>query len=318
MKDDGAYSGYFTDFQDNGRHDVKVNVTGYIAVEGGSWRERRSAESSDSVPAAAQSFMRTASGGVFKVEGYRPYAPDILPPSRIRDLVYTSFSYDNSTVTLSWTAVGDDLDQGTASRYELRYSTNFFDLRNNFGSCHEVTQDQLVYGNLANINPSGVTETITVTLPERGQGIVYNFAIRAWDEAGNGGDLSNFASLSIRFIPEPIEPTTQYQSSTNPTTLGESSTSPTMAGQSSTNLTTPDESNSKPTNEPEFHPDKKYIGIWCAVVAGVLAGICIPIVCVWISYRRKYPVKFKTEDGIQSGGVEKVNPTYSNPTFTPI
>ncbi|XP_041461485.1 calcium-activated chloride channel regulator 1-like [Lytechinus variegatus] len=309
MKDDGAYSGCFTDFRNNGRHDVKVNVLGYIDVEGGSWRERRSADSSDSVPAAAPSFMRTASGGVFKVEGYDPEAPDILPPSRIHDLVYTSFSYDNSTVTLSWTAVGDDLDQGTASRYELRYSTNISDLQNNFGSCHEVTSDQLVYGNLENIKPSGLTETITVTLPERGQGIVYNFAIRAWDEAGNEGDLSNFASLSIRFIPEPIEPTTQDQSSTNPTRLGEPST----------NLTTPDGSYSKPTNEQEFHPDKKYIGIWCVVVAGILAaGICIPIVCVWISYRRKYPVKFKTEDGIQVGGVEKLNPTYSNPTFAPI
>ena len=63
--------------------------------------------------AAEPSFMRTASGGVFKVQGYTPNSTDILPPSRIQDLVYTSFSYDNSTVTLSWTAVGDDLDQGT-------------------------------------------------------------------------------------------------------------------------------------------------------------------------------------------------------------
>nr|XP_054753640.1 calcium-activated chloride channel regulator 2-like [Lytechinus pictus] len=157
--------------------------------------------------ATAPSFMRTASGGVFKVEGYTPNATDILPPSRIQDLVYTSFSYDNSTVTLSWTAVGDDLDQGTAFNYEFRYSTNYSSVRTNFSNCVEITQDDLVYGNLSNINPSGVTETITVTLPERGQDIVYYFAIKAGDEAGNLGELSNIASLSIRYIPVNKEPT---------------------------------------------------------------------------------------------------------------
>eukprot|EP00057_Strongylocentrotus_purpuratus_P021239 XP_011675713.1 PREDICTED: uncharacterized protein LOC105443793 [Strongylocentrotus purpuratus] len=145
--------------------------------------------------------MRTASGGVFKVQSYTPNAPDTLPPSRIQDLVYTSFSYDNSTVTLSWTAVGDDMDQGTAYSYELRYSTNFSEVRGNFNNCNRVTQDQLVYGNLSHINPSGVIESVTITLPEKGGDIVYYFAIRAWDEAGNGGQLSNTASLSIRFIP---------------------------------------------------------------------------------------------------------------------
>eukprot|EP00057_Strongylocentrotus_purpuratus_P021240 XP_011675714.1 PREDICTED: calcium-activated chloride channel regulator 1-like [Strongylocentrotus purpuratus] len=202
FKDDGTYSGFFLNFASNGRYNVKVNVLGYDdvieVVE--NKRNRRSVPVEVDI-VAEPSFMRTASGGVFKVQSYTPNAPDTLPPSRIQDLVYTSFSYDNSTVTLSWTAVGDDMDQGTAYSYELRYSTNFSEVRGNFNNCNRVTQDQLVYGNLSHINPSGVIESVTITLPEKGGDIVYYFAIRAWDEAGNGGQLSNTASLSIRFIP---------------------------------------------------------------------------------------------------------------------
>ncbi|XP_030850206.1 calcium-activated chloride channel regulator 1-like [Strongylocentrotus purpuratus] len=205
FKDDGTYSGYFLGFTSDGRYNVKVNVIGYDGAA-----KRRGKRSAEVETTAEPSFMRTESGGVFKVQGYTPNATDILPPSRIQDLVYTSFSYDNSTVTLRWTAVGDDLDQGTAYNYELRYATNYFEVRNNFSTSHEVTQDQLVYGNLIYISPAGVIETVTISLPERGKDIVYYFAIRAWDEAGNGGDLSNIASLSIRYIPASvptIEPT---------------------------------------------------------------------------------------------------------------
>ena len=85
-----------------------------------------------------------------------------------------------------------------AFSYELRYSTNFSEVRYNFDNSHRVTQDQLVYGNLSHISAAGVIETVIINLPERGQDIVYYFAIRAWDEAGNGGDLSNIASLSSR------------------------------------------------------------------------------------------------------------------------
>eukprot|EP00057_Strongylocentrotus_purpuratus_P017575 XP_011672049.1 PREDICTED: calcium-activated chloride channel regulator 1-like [Strongylocentrotus purpuratus] len=198
LKDDGTYSGFFLNFTSDGRYNVKVNGVGYHVAE--DLRGKRSAEL-EVETAVEPSFMRTASGGVFKVQGYTPNATDILPPSRIQDLVYTSFSYDNSTVTLSWTAVGDDLDQGTAYNYELRYSTNFNEVRNYFSNSHEVTQDQLVNGNLSYISPAGTIETVTISLPERGKDIIYYFAIRAWDEVGNGGDLSNVASLSIRYIP---------------------------------------------------------------------------------------------------------------------
>ncbi|XP_030850208.1 calcium-activated chloride channel regulator 1-like [Strongylocentrotus purpuratus] len=293
LKDDGTYSGFFLNFTSDGRYNVKVNGVGYHVAE--DRRGKRSAEP-EVETAVEPSFMRTASGGVFKVQGYTPNSADILPPSRIQDLVYTSFSYDNSTVTLSWTAVGDDLDQGTAYTYELRYSTNYYEVRNNFSTSNEVTQDQLVSGNLSFISPAGVIETVTISLLERGKEIVYYFAIRAWDEAGNGGDLSNVVSLSIRYIPVSV-PTTEPLPVSVPTTIEQVS------------VTT-----IKPTG-----PDNPalIIGVCCAVGVVIIVGA----VMMYVYYRethcrRMKPKAAPTQEKLQDVEAMQQNPTYDNPTFS--
>eukprot|EP00057_Strongylocentrotus_purpuratus_P015405 XP_011669879.1 PREDICTED: calcium-activated chloride channel regulator 1-like [Strongylocentrotus purpuratus] len=302
---DGTYSAYFISFTSNGRYNVKVDVIGYDVAE--NQRRKRSTEVETAVE---PSFMRTASGGVFKVQGYTPNAADILPPSRIQDLVYTSFSYDNSTVTLRWTAVGDDLDQGTAYNNELRYSTNFNDVRNNFSTSHEVTQNQLVSGNLSFISPAGVIETVTISLPERGQDIVYYFAIRAWDEAGNRGDLSNIASLSIRFIPVFV-PTTEPLPVSVPSTTEPLPTSvPTTIEPIPVSVTTV-----KPTG-----PDNLalIIGLCCAVGVVIIVGAVI--LCVYF-YRKKHTGEMKFGSASGLAGLPDVegmhqNPTYDYPTYS--
>ncbi|XP_030850209.1 calcium-activated chloride channel regulator 1-like [Strongylocentrotus purpuratus] len=291
---DGTYSAYFISFTSNGRYNVKVDVIGYDVAE--NQRRKRSTEVETAVE---PSFMRTASGGVFKVQGYTPNAADILPPSRIQDLVYTSFSYDNSTVTLRWTAVGDDLDQGTAYNYELRYSSNFDDVRNNFSNSHEVTQDQLISGNLSFISPAGVIETVTISLPQREKDIIYYFAIRAWDEEGNGGDLSNIASLLIRFIPVYV-PTTEPLPASVPTTI-----EPIPVYVTTVEPTGPDNL-------------AMIIGLCCAVGVVIIVGAVI--LCVYF-YRKKHTGEMKFGSASGLAGLPDVegmhqNPTYDNPTFS--
>ncbi|XP_030833015.1 calcium-activated chloride channel regulator 1-like [Strongylocentrotus purpuratus] len=273
------------------------------------------------------SFMRTASGGVFKVQSYTPNAPDTLPPSRIQDLVYTSFSYDNSTVTLSWTAVGDDMDQGTAYSYELRYSTNFSEVRDNFNESTRVTQDQLVYGNLSHINPPGVIESVTITLPEKGEDIVYYFAIRAWDEAGNGGQLSNIASLSIRFIPlavtTTIDPTMLATDAvteliTNPETT--EAKEPTPSERSETTLQQNPETTE--TEEPTGQEDQALIiGLSCALGAvSIVAGVSL----MYIYYLKHSLTQVKPTTPPESAWTQQdlpdtemvQNPAYDNPTLS--
>ncbi|XP_030832205.1 calcium-activated chloride channel regulator 1-like [Strongylocentrotus purpuratus] len=303
FKDDGTYSGFFLNFASNGRYNVKVNVLGYddvieVAEKG---RSRRSAQVEVETE-AEPSFMRTASGGVFKVQSYTPNAPDTLPPSRIQDLVYTSFSYDNSTVTLTWTAVGDDMDQGTAYSYELRYSTNFSEVRDNFDNSTRVTQDQLVYGNLSHINPSGVIEIVTVTLPEKGEDIVYYFAIRAWDETGNGGQLSNIASLSIRFIPLPVT------STIDPTVL---------ATDAVTELTT-NQGTLETTEEPTGQKNQALIiGLSCALGAVFVACVSLMYICYLKHSLTQVkpttpPESTWTQQDLPDTEMVQQNPTYDN------
>eukprot|EP00057_Strongylocentrotus_purpuratus_P013853 XP_011668327.1 PREDICTED: calcium-activated chloride channel regulator 1-like [Strongylocentrotus purpuratus] len=193
---------------------------------------------------------------------------------------------------------------------ELRYSTNFNDVRNNFSTSHEVTQNQLVSGNLSFISPAGVIETVTISLPERGQDIVYYFAIRAWDEAGNRGDLSNIASLSIRFIPVFV-PTTEPLPVSVPSTTEPLPTSvPTTIEPIPVSVTTV-----KPTG-----PDNLalIIGLCCAVGVVIIVGAVI--LCVYF-YRKKHTGEMKFGSASGLAGLPDVegmhqNPTYDYPTYS--
>ncbi|XP_071484709.1 calcium-activated chloride channel regulator 1-like [Diadema antillarum] len=200
VRDDGIYSGVFTDIDGDGRYSLKVRVLGMTTEEQteGSRRRRRSVGAT--VAPSQTEFMRTASGGAFVVENYLPNAPDILAPSTITDLRQTEF-YNISAVRLVWTAVGDDFDHGRASSYELRYCTDFTTLRTNFTECTLVDSDQLVEGNLSDIAIAGVEESVTVQLPEGSLNVSHHFSLRASDEAGNVGSTSNIVSTSVIIAP---------------------------------------------------------------------------------------------------------------------
>ena len=107
---------------------------------------------------------------------------DDIPPSVITDLVTADVTY--SSIDLGWTAVGDDGLNGTASVYDIRYSTSeITDL--NWNSVTQVIGE-------SKPNPSGFTESFTVENLEFGT--TYHFTIKAIDNAGNTGGLSNIVS----------------------------------------------------------------------------------------------------------------------------
>ena len=58
-------------------------------------------------------FQRFSSAGFITVKAIAPPQTDFHPPSRITDLEVIEALYDESKITLTWTAVGDDLDSGT-------------------------------------------------------------------------------------------------------------------------------------------------------------------------------------------------------------
>jgi subtilisin family serine protease len=108
--------------------------------------------------------------------------PDSTPPGQVTDLATTDPG--STTMGLTWTATGDDGGTGTASRYDIRWSTA------------PIPDSVAFYAANAVEGPdpqaAGATETAEVA------GLTFNtfyhFALRALDEFGNAGPISNVAT----------------------------------------------------------------------------------------------------------------------------
>ncbi len=104
--------------------------------------------------------------------------PDIIPPDAITDL---DSEADETTITLSWTAPGDDGSTGTAAFYEIRRSEELITEAN--------WSDATLLDNPPSPQPAGTVQSYDVT--GLASGIVYYFAIKTFDDAMNVSDLSN-------------------------------------------------------------------------------------------------------------------------------
>ncbi|ROL43988.1 Calcium-activated chloride channel regulator 3A-1 [Anabarilius grahami] len=151
FKDDGVYSRYFTKFE-NGRISLKVRVKNQDGQARFSFPKRTGApyipgyvvngvvELNPPKPPVSEeplevgSFTRTAIGESFEV-AFTGSTPPNFPPNRITDL---SAEIQEDSVFLSWTAPGEDLDQGTAKSYEIRWSYDLQMLRESFSNGHVV------------------------------------------------------------------------------------------------------------------------------------------------------------------------------------
>ncbi|XP_066450838.1 calcium-activated chloride channel regulator 1-like [Eleutherodactylus coqui] len=226
MKNDGIYSRYFMQFSANGRYGLKVRVEnnkkakshlvlpknralyipGYIINDTVTLNPPRPEIPDEDLTVGE--FSRTASGGSFVVSNV-PAAgtppQDIYKPDKISDL---KANIVNDTIVLSWTATGDDLDQGAASNYDLRMNINPSDLRTNFSGSTQI--------NIAVLPPSpaGSTETFSF-VPENiviKNGTILYFALVAVDKVSQRSDVSNIAQAALIIPPRPAptpEPTTE-------------------------------------------------------------------------------------------------------------
>ncbi len=112
-------------------------------------------------------------------------------PANIADLnVVERFRY---SILLGWTAPGDDGNTGTASVYDLRYSTSAIN-EANWDSALQVDNEPTPH-------IAGTPETCTVT--GLAESTVYYFAIKTADEVANWSGLSNVASTSTLGDTEP-------------------------------------------------------------------------------------------------------------------
>lgn len=92
-------------------------------------------------------------------------------------------SFSSAGVFLKWTAPGDDGHYGTASAYDLRYSTTYITETSWEAASHFDGEPRVEpAGTVQNCYVSGLTA-----------GTVYYFAMKTVDEAGNWSPLSNVA-----------------------------------------------------------------------------------------------------------------------------
>jgi phosphodiesterase/alkaline phosphatase D-like protein len=110
-------------------------------------------------------------------------APDVIRPAPI---AMTITAQTDSTVTVQWTAVGDDSLTGTATSYDLRMSTSAITAAN-FASATALTGEP---------TPAAAGTIQSVTVRGLSRQVTYWFAIKAADDAANVSAISNVPSVT--------------------------------------------------------------------------------------------------------------------------
>jgi hypothetical protein len=120
---------------------------------------------------------------------------DSEPPNMITDLKVMDVA--EQSVTLAWTAPGDDDVEGTASAYDVRYLEGTGIMGANWASAKPAAGEPPP-------SPSGAAEVFTVTGLQ--PGTLYYFAIKTADEVPNWSDVSNSPSATTEPAPDTIPP----------------------------------------------------------------------------------------------------------------
>ncbi|XP_013774757.1 epithelial chloride channel protein-like [Limulus polyphemus] len=198
-ENDGIYSGFFTQFNGNGRYAVVANVLndGDAKLKIGSKasaalaatkfknlkdREKKNATSTfqtsefvltnktkkptEPEGEPADVFERVSNAGAFRLDDFKANDEDIIPPSRVFDLkVLSSNELANKKfVTLKWTSPGDDVDVGNATSIDLRASVIAEDLLERFTALESFNKTSVVDGNFTPA-PPGEMQVLSVEVP---------------------------------------------------------------------------------------------------------------------------------------------------------
>jgi len=132
-------------------------------------------------------------------EIYRIDVPDTFPPAAVTDLA--TVDYTLGSISLVWTSPGDDGNRGTASTYDIRYSTDPITEGDGWDKALRCEGEPTP-------QPAGSVEAFTVTGLEPSS--TYYFALKSADGVPNWSGLSNGAVgkttvlASVDFDPETL------------------------------------------------------------------------------------------------------------------
>jgi len=142
---------------------------------------------------------------VFVYKGNGPYffdvsagttllPPDTMPPAAVVNLA--AGSPTSGSITLTWTAPGDDGSSGTASQYDIRYSTSAIN-ESNWALVTQATGEPtpLLAGTAQSFVVTGLNPNTT-----------YYFALKTADEVPNWSGISNSPSAKTLLLPDTTPP----------------------------------------------------------------------------------------------------------------
>ncbi len=122
-------------------------------------------------------------------------AEDTIAPAFINDLSIINSAIES--ITLTWTALGDDENIGIAAGYVVKYSTSGPITDSNWDSTSTYTQAWI---------PLTAGSTETHVLSGLNSDTQYWFAIKAYDEIPNYGNISNSPSEKTAKLSETTPP----------------------------------------------------------------------------------------------------------------
>jgi hypothetical protein len=149
--------------------------------------------------------------GVYRLTLSDTYA-DLTPPADITDLVASSTS--DTSIQLTWTAPGDDLDTGNAVSYSIRYATSSNTITNDW-------ENATVAPTAPSPQVAGTEQTVSVT--GLTDGIRYYFGIKTVDDGAGYSDVSNVADEYAGGGSDVTPPTVSISAPTNGSTVSGSS-----------------------------------------------------------------------------------------------
>jgi phosphodiesterase/alkaline phosphatase D-like protein len=113
---------------------------------------------------------------------------DSTAPAAISDLAAPAADVKATSFVLSWTATGDDDNIGTASSYDIRYSTvSASDIDTNWASATQIANEPLP-------QPNGTSQSMVIT--GLAPSTTYYFAIKTKDEIPNTSAISNVLAVT--------------------------------------------------------------------------------------------------------------------------
>ena len=196
-------------------YDIRYRTVGITANDTTSWWNAATQVTGEPAPGTAGAtdsmrvrglaplttyyFMIRAADEVPNWSGYsnvavRATSGDATAPGTIADLTVTGTT--GTSITVRWTAPGDDGNTGTAASYDIRYSTSAITSAN-WGSALQATGEPAptAAGTTQNFTISGLSGSRT-----------YYVAIKTTDDVGNVSVLSNVVNgtTSDTVAPAPV------------------------------------------------------------------------------------------------------------------